>query len=223
MSTVKELLQLQKGCFRKKDREILDLREKLEDYERKFQDQKTKLEKLEKKETLRIARIQKKKDERILERKKREARRCKPRCLCCKDRVTSVDSVTSYQTGNTVLLTPDLTCNSEMTIYLLSCRNCDWRYVGSAKRGVRVRSQGHRREVKTNRGALGLHFHKDGACKDSGYSLTLLGQVSDMNMGSLLKLEGFFQRKIPEIFESGNKRLEGQDKRGERGKRGKRG
>ena len=211
MSTVKELLQLQKRIFLKKDLEIRYLKNKLMEVEKRFQDQLADAEKLDQEVKKLRLKNQKRRSERILKIKEREARRCKPRCLCCKDRVTSVTSVTSTKTGQTFEVKPQLTCNSEFTIYLLSCRHCTWRYCGRAKKGVRIRSQGHRREVKRNIGALGLHFNKTGPCKDAGYSMIILDQATDYKMSSLKFLEGFYSLQVPEVFESGNKRLEGQN------------
>ena len=94
-----------------------------------------------------------------------------------------------------------------------SCRAFPYRYVGSAKDPLHRRTSGHRREVNKNIGSLGEHFHS-GVCSEAGYTLQLLDQSPDYQVDSLRRLEGWYARQLPEVFESGsNQRHEGQYKR----------
>ena len=146
-------------------------------------------------------------NKRVEERLRREQRGCKPRCKSCKARVRS-DEVLSYETGETLEVKPNLNCNSEMVIYLIECRRCpSFRYVGSAKDGMKIKSQGHRREARHKIGPLS-HFNS-GGCTLEDYTITILDQLrhnqTENEMKKLLKLEGFWMMKIPECI---NRRLE---------------
>ena len=154
---------------------------------------------LEKKEEERI-------NKKVEERLRREKKGCKARCQSCKAMVRS-DEVLSYKTGEKLEVKPNLNCNSEMVIYLIECHRCPWRYVGSAKKGMRERSQGHRSEAKGKIGALS-HFNS-GGCTLEDYTITILDQLrhnqTENEMKKLLKLEGIWMMKIPECI---NRRLE---------------
>merc|ERR1711910_275215 len=136
MSTVKEILELNRGIFKKKTAEILCLRAELNLME-------AEVEKWRTREAQRIKLAEKKKALKIKAREKREARKCKASCQSCETRVTP-ETVISQKTKEVIDVNPNLTCNSEMVVYLVSCKRCPWRYIGKTTRGVRIRSQGHR-------------------------------------------------------------------------------
>ena len=155
----------------------------------------------------RLKYFEEKEEEKVQERLKREQQCCKPRCKCCKAMLRS-DEVQSYQTGEKCKL-KKFKCNDEMTIYMIECACCpSFRYVGSAKESMRIRSQGHRREARQKIGALS-HFNS-GGCTLEDYRVIILDQLrhnqTKNEMKKLLKLKGIWMQKIPENI---NRRLEG--------------
>ena len=143
--------------------------------------------------------------------------KCKKSCRSCK-KIKKSASVTSYLTDENFEINTSLTCRSKFVVYLLSCRGCDWRYVGSSWQPMFKRVWGHTREIKKKSGALGDHFHHDGPCKEAGYTMVLLDQLErNFRRKELLALEGFYERLLPECrveLGGGNKRSEGKDVNG---------
>ena len=212
MSTVKEILELNKSIFKKKTSEINNLKnqkrkveeeaaEKINNLKRKLEEQEQVINKFRQAEAERIQGI-----------RRREAVPCKPTCLTCPTMVRT-PSVTSSKTGETVELKHNLNCRSEYSVYVINCRACPYKYVGAAKVSIHERSQGHRREIKKNIGSLGRHFHSgDPRCSEAGYTLQLLDQSPDYQMRSLRQLEGWYALQLPEVFDSGsNQRVEGKN------------
>ena len=55
-----------------------------------------------------------------------------------------------------------LSCKSKNVIYLLSCQECGYQYIGETGRPLHLRMNGHRTTVRKKEGIRGRHFAKEG-------------------------------------------------------------
>ena len=66
-----------------------------------------------------------------------------------------------YKTFSPDVISP-LSCKSKNVIYLLSCQECGYQYIGETGRPLHLRMNGHRTTVRKKEGIRGRHFSKEG-------------------------------------------------------------
>ena len=109
-------------------------------------------------------------------------------CHAC-PKVKETKRFRSINTKRTYQIRKKLNCNSKFVIYLVQCLNCLGQYVGKSETPFKVRHSNHKREIKTNIGGLGEHFHNSECKFERNYQVTLIDSVKSGDKVALKKLE----------------------------------
>ena len=74
--------------------------------------------------------------------------------------------------------------------------NCLGQYVGKSETPFKVRHSNHKREIKTNIGGLGEHFHNSECKFERNYQVTLIDSVKSGDKIALKKKENYWMHQL---------------------------
>ena len=69
-------------------------------------------------------------------------------------------------------------------------------YTGKCETSFKVRHSNHKREIKTNKGGLGEHFHNSECKFDNHYSVTLIDSVKEGDKKALKRKEDWWMYQL---------------------------
>jgi hypothetical protein len=79
-------------------------------------------------------------------------------CVCCARMEEKTTTVRSTMTAREYKITRHYDCQSTWVVYVVTCIDCQVKYVGQTTQTMAARHYGHRREVRTGADGLGRHF-----------------------------------------------------------------
>ena len=89
---------------------------------------------------------------------------CK-KCDICKNDLLTDNTFKCKVNGRFYKVRGNLSCNSSNVIYLISCKNCEDQYIGSAI-DFKARIRNHKSDIKTKKGGCGTARHFNTKCYD---------------------------------------------------------
>ena len=109
----------------------------------------------------------------------------------------------STNTGKTYPIKHFLDCNSELVIYLVTCKKCRGQYVGKSKTVFKIRHSNHKQEIKRGYGGLGHHYGGERGCGYENLSVQIIEKVDSLE--NLAKRETFWQHQLRVYVENGHR------------------
>ena len=95
--------------------------------------------------------------------------KCGKKCDICDNFLVCRNEFTCKVTGKTYKVRGNLSCNSANVVYLISCKLCKDRYVGSAyKNNFKPRFRVHKSDINTGKDRCGVAKHFLTKCTDVG-------------------------------------------------------
>ena len=126
---------------------------------------------------------------------------CK-KCDICKNYLLTDNKFTCKVTGRLYNVRGNLSCNSSDVIYLISCKNCEYQYIGSAI-DFKARLRIHKSDIKTKKDKCGTARHFNTKCSDVQNSHRFLqvqlteSVVSDLDLeNKLWEREKYWQCQL---------------------------
>ena len=89
---------------------------------------------------------------------------CK-KCDICKNDLLTDNKFKFRVTGRFYNVRGNLSCNSSNVIYLISCKNCEDQYIGSAI-DFKARFRNHKSDIKTKKDRCGPAIHYNTKCSN---------------------------------------------------------
>ena len=86
----------------------------------------------------------------------------------------------STNTGKSYPIRQFLDCNSDLVIYLVTCKKCKGQYVGKSKTPFKLRHSNHKQEIKRAYGGLGHHYGGERGCGYQNLSVQLIEKVDSV-------------------------------------------
>ena len=127
---------------------------------------------------------------------------CKKCKVACPILVES-KSFTSTNTGRTYPIKEFMNCNSDLVIYLATCKKCRGQYVGKSKTQFKTRHSNHKQEIKRGYGGLGHHYGGQKGCGYENLSIQLIEKCENPEI--LATRETFWQHQIRAYVQNGGK------------------